>query len=175
MGKINNPGKWNKPHLNQGPLSFKQTNQTGHLCCLHSSLDKQLPQQALNSRRPSQSNAVRDDKTRGEIQSENSDGTVPAPLAARGSFIQAAVLRLHELPCPEDYPAAQLATQVQWAADGRLVDPENVFFSSLWPSGPMKRRSIDSSCISKGAKRLRKSRRLALGPEIHHERMLALV
>ena len=25
------PGKWDKPHLNQGPLLFKQTNQEGHL------------------------------------------------------------------------------------------------------------------------------------------------
>ena len=28
---INGPGKWNKPHLNQGPLCVKQTNQKGHL------------------------------------------------------------------------------------------------------------------------------------------------
>ena len=26
FGKIDGPGKWNKPHLNQGPLCFKQTN-----------------------------------------------------------------------------------------------------------------------------------------------------
>ena len=31
FGKIDGPGKWNKPHLNQGPLSFKQTIQKGHL------------------------------------------------------------------------------------------------------------------------------------------------
>ena len=32
FGKIDGPGKWNKPQLNQGPLIFKQTNQKGHLC-----------------------------------------------------------------------------------------------------------------------------------------------
>ena len=28
---MDGPGKWNNPHLNQGPLLFKQTNQKGHL------------------------------------------------------------------------------------------------------------------------------------------------
>ena len=32
FGKIDGPGKWNKPHLNQGPLCLLQTNQKGHLC-----------------------------------------------------------------------------------------------------------------------------------------------
>ena len=31
FGKMDGSGKWNKPHLNQGPLFFKQTNQKGHL------------------------------------------------------------------------------------------------------------------------------------------------
>ena len=31
FGQIDGPGKWNKPHLNQGPLFFRQTNQKGHL------------------------------------------------------------------------------------------------------------------------------------------------
>ena len=30
FGKIDGPGTWNKPHLNQGPLFFKLTKQKGH-------------------------------------------------------------------------------------------------------------------------------------------------
>ena len=52
-GKIDNPGKWNKPHLNQGPLFFEQTNQKGHLWWgAHSHQESSCP---LRKLRPLQS------------------------------------------------------------------------------------------------------------------------
>ena len=47
--KKDGPGEWNKPHLNQGLLFFKQTNQKGHLC-FHPTVNETRPPPHSSSR-----------------------------------------------------------------------------------------------------------------------------